>query len=292
MNLRRFDLPLDQTAASRFLPWILAGLVYLAVVALAVAAIADGALRLYGLRAKLVTVTLPAVQETEAGDRDVQAVLDILRATRGVTSARPVPPGELAKLIEPWLGTARAALDLPMPRLIDVTLDPGAKPDLSALQVEIDRAVPGGTIGIEALSRDRAERLAAFFRAWSGAVGVVALLGALGVAVLLTRLTLRMQSQIVELLRSMGAPDTYVARQFERHALLSSLQGGVTGFALGALTVVALIYSSRAMELAGSVQLGLRPLDWLLLACVPVISALLVTALTRMTALWGLARMA
>jgi cell division transport system permease protein len=110
--------------------------------------------------------------------------------------------------------------------------------------------------------------------------------------VLLTRLTLRMQSQIVELLRSMGAPDTYVARQFERHALLSSLQGGVTGFALGALTVVALIYSSRAMELAGSVQLGLRPLDWLLLACVPVISALLVTALIRMTALWGLARMA
>lgn len=292
MNLRRFDLPLDQTAASRFLPWTLAALVYLAVVALAVAAIADGALRLYSLRAKLVTVTLPAVEDVAAGDRNVENVLDVLRATRGVTSAQPVPPGELAKLIEPWLGSARAALDLPMPRLIDVTLDPGAKPDLAALQAEIDQAVVGATIGVEALSRDRAERLAAFFRAWGGGVGIVALLAALGVAVLLTRLTLRMQGPTVELLRSMGAPDTYMVRQFERHALLSSLQGGLLGFALGVVTIVALIFSSREMELAGSVQLSLRPMDWLLLACIPVISALLVTALARITALWGLARMA
>jgi cell division transport system permease protein len=292
MSLRRFDLPLDQTAASRFLPWTLGGLVYLAVVALAVTAIADGALRVYGLRAKLVTVTLPPVEDAGGGERGVEAVLGILRATRGVTSAQPVPPDELVKLIEPWLGTARAALDLPMPRLIDVTLDPGAKPDLSALQAALESAVPGATIGIEALSRDRAERLAAFFRAWSGAVGIVILLVLLGVVVLLTLLTLRMQSQTVELLRGMGAPDTYLVRQFERHALVSSLHGGLLGFVLGALTVVALIYSSRQMELAGSIQLSLRPMDWLLLACVPVISALLVTAMARMTALWGLARMA
>ena len=97
INLRRFDLPLDQTAASRLLPWALAGLVYLAVVALAVAAIANGALRLYGMRAKLVTVTLPAVEDVVAGERGVEVVLEILRATRGVTSASPVPPGELAK---------------------------------------------------------------------------------------------------------------------------------------------------------------------------------------------------
>ena len=72
MSLRRYDLPLDQTAASRLLPWALAGLVYVAVVALAVAAIADGALRLYGMRAKLVTVTLPAVEDVVAGVRGIE----------------------------------------------------------------------------------------------------------------------------------------------------------------------------------------------------------------------------
>jgi hypothetical protein len=63
MKLPRFDLPLDQTALTRFLPWTVAALVYLAVLALAVAAVADGALRLYSLRARLVTVTLPAVPD-------------------------------------------------------------------------------------------------------------------------------------------------------------------------------------------------------------------------------------
>jgi cell division transport system permease protein len=90
----------------------------------------------------------------------------------------------------------------------------------------------------------------------------------------------------------MGAPDSYLARQFERHALLAGLRGGLIGFGLAAATILALLYSSRRMELAGSIELQLRPLDWVLLACVPVVCALLVTAIARMTALRGLAQMA
>jgi hypothetical protein len=45
------------------------------------------------------------------------------------------------------------------------------------------------------------------------------------------------------------------------------------------------------MELAGPVALQLRPLDWLLLACVPLVSVLLVTAIARMTAGRGLAQL-
>ena len=69
MNLRRFDLPLRHGAASRFLPWTIGGLLYLAVVALAVAAIADEALRRYDLRRELVTVTLPSVEDGRAGEQ-------------------------------------------------------------------------------------------------------------------------------------------------------------------------------------------------------------------------------
>ena len=87
---------------------------------------------------------------------------------------------------------------------------------------------------------------------------------------LITLASLRMNSENVELLRFLGAPDRYLARQFERHALLSSLQGGLIGFALALLTVIGLLYSSRRMDLAEAIELGLRPLDWLLLACMPV----------------------
>jgi cell division transport system permease protein len=291
MKLRRFDLPLDQTAVGRFLPWTVAGLVYLAVLALAVAAVADGALRIYNLRAKLVTVTLPAVEDLGQSDAQIRAALDILRQTPGVTSATPLSPEELERMIEPWVGSLKESSDLPLPRLIDVTLDPMAKPDLQALQDKLQRIAAGATIGVEALSRDRAERMASFFRVWSGGAGVLTLLGVLVAVGVITRASLGAQLPVVELLRSMGAPDSYLARQFERYALWCGLQGGLLGFGLAVLTILALLYSSRRMELAGSIQLNLGLLDWLLLASVPVICALLITGIARMTALRGLARM-
>jgi cell division transport system permease protein len=290
MNLRRFDLPFHQSAASRFLPWTIGGLLYLAVVALAVAGVADEALRLYGLRTKLVTVSLPSIEDAGRGEREMAAAIEMLNGTQGVISAVPVPPEELEALVEPWLGTAKANVDLPLPRLIDVTVDPQAKPDLPALQARLGAVIQGATIGVEALSRDRAERLAAFFRAWSRGVGIAALLGMLGFVGLITLASLRMNSENVELLRFLGAPDRYLARQFERHALLSSLQGGLIGFALALLTVIGLLYSSRRMDLAEAIELGLRPLDWVLLACLPAIIALLAMGVARITAHWGLAR--
>ncbi len=291
MNLKRLDLPLYQTAVGRFLPWTIAGLVYLAVLALAMAAVADGALRIYNLRAKLVTVTLPSVEDAGQSAQQIKAALDVLQQTRGVTSATPVPPEELERLIEPWLGNVKEATDLPLPRLIDVTLDPQAKPDLPALQDKLQQIVAGATIGVEALSRDRAERMAAFFRIWASGAGILTLAGVLLAVAVVTQVSLRAQTPIVELLRSMGAPDSYLARQFERYALLCGLRGGLLGFVLAVITILAMLYSSQQMELAGSIQLNLRPLDWLLLACVPVVCTLLITAIARMTAMRGLAHM-
>lgn len=290
-SMRRFDLPLETVAATRFLPWIIAALIYLAVIALAVAAVAERAHALYKLRSTLVTVTLPSIAGGD-DEQKTETALGILRQTHGVTSASPVPEDELARLVEPWLGADQESQDLPLPRLIDVTLDPAAKPDLSALQDRLRDVVPGAGVGAEAVSRGRAEDLAAFFRAWAGAAGVLLLLGSLAVIALITRTSLNMLTDTIELLRLMGAPDGYIARQFERHALLSSVIGGLVGFALAVLTVVLLLYGSRQMELSGAIELSLRPLDWLLLACVPVISALLIAAVARMTATWHLSRAA
>ena len=60
--------------------------------------------------------------------------------------------------------------------------------------------------------------------------------------------------------------------------------------ALALLTVAVLLHVSRRMDLADAIRLDLRPLDWLLLACLPVVMALLATAVARAAALWGLAR--
>lgn len=289
MRLPRFDLPLRQSAASRCLPWALGGLLYLAVVALGVAAIADEALRSNGMPIRMVTVTLPAFDG--GGDsQDLAEALDILRNTRGVTSAVPVPVAEVAILVEPWMGDLEAGMDLPLPRLIDVTLDPRSQVDLAALERRLAQSIEGATIGAEVSSRNRAEQFAAFLRAWALAGGIAALVSMLVLVALITWASLRMSADSVEVLRSMGAPDRYLARQFEGHALLSCVQGGLVGLVLALLTVLALLDSSARMQLADAVEPHLPALDWLLLATVPVLAALPIMAVARLTALWVLTR--
>ena len=153
----------------------------------------------------------------------------------------------------------------------------------------MQQIVAGASIVVEALPNDRAERVAAFFRIWASGAGILTLLGVFLAVGVITQISLRAQAPVVQLLRSMGAPDSYLARQFERYALLCGLRGGLLGFGLAVITILGLLYSGRRMELAGSIQLNLRPLDWLLLACVPLVCALLITAIARMTAMRGLA---
>jgi cell division transport system permease protein len=283
MLRRRLDLPLEQTAPGRFLPWLIGGMIYGTVVMLGVAMTADRAMRAYDQRAQLVTVTLPMTDGD--GAPDIEAIVEALHNTPGVLAATPVPGDELRALMAPWLGEARGGVDLPLPRLIDVTLDPLAAPDLPALENRLRELVSGATIGVEAATVDHAERLAALVRGWAGAAGIAVLLAALLGIGATTRLSLRLNADSVELLRWMGASNRYLADQFERHALSGGLPAGAGGFGFAIMTVGALLYTSRSMEIAAQIEIDLRPFDWLLLACLAATSLVLVVAVVRITTL-------
>jgi cell division transport system permease protein len=278
----RLDLPLAQTAPGRVLPWLTGGLVYAAVVMLALVIMADRALVSLDERAQLATVTLPL-----ADDADVGTALDVLYRDRAVLAAAPLSNDELAALMTPWLGETRAG-DLPWPAMIDVRLDPLAEPDLAALQEALSEAVPGATLAIDPGSPDPASQIAALVRGWSGGLLALVLPAALLAIGAITRLSLRLCRDAVELLRCMGASPSYQAAQLERHALACGLCGGAGGFGLALLTVAALLYSSRRIAIADAIELGLRPLDWALLAGMAATSLLLAVAVVRATAYWRL----
>jgi cell division transport system permease protein len=278
----RLDLPLDQTVAGRILPWLAGVLVYAAVVMLAIAIMADRALLAIRERAQLVTVSLPL-----SGDADVGAALDVLYRDRSVIGAARLSDAELRALIAPWLGESGAG-ELPLPAMIDVRLDPLAKPDLAALQDALSEVVPGATLASDVAVTDRAEQVAALVRGWSSLLLVAALSAALLAIGAITRQGLRLCREAILLLRSLGASPGYQAAQFERHALASALCGGAGGFALALLTVAALLYSSRHIAIADAIALRLRPLDWALLAGLAATSLLLAVAVVRAIAHWQL----
>jgi cell division transport system permease protein len=175
-----------------------------------------------------------------------------------------------------------------LPAMIDVRLDPLVEPDLAALQDALSAVVPGATLAMDMASPDRAEQVAALVRGWSSGLLLIALAAALLAIGAITRLSLRLCHETVDLLRCMGASPGYQATQFERHALAASLFGGGGGFGLALLTVAGLLYSSRHIAIADTIVIGLRPLDWTLLAGMAASGVLLALGVVRATAHWQL----
>ncbi len=280
------DLPLAEHGVSRFLQWIVAAATCLAVLALAVAALADAMVRRTALQPVVLTVALPAGTGTEA----LEATVALLERSEGVAFAEPVTEEELAQLVEPWLGEAGAAGALAMPRLIDVTFNPGFSPDVAALAARLQEAMPGAMLGESGGTELRKAETARSLRLL--ALIAALLFAALGVlaAAAVTRVSLASHAEAVDLLRLMGAVDRYVARQFEDYALRCGLRGGLAGFAAGVLVFVASIELGRRYGFAPFEGLALRPLDWVLLAMVPVVILLLVALVVRLVVGRRLAR--
>ncbi len=297
------DLPLETTAFGRFLLWLTAGLVFLCVLAFAVAAIADAQLTALRQEPRIVTVALPPNPEPAAARREVDDVLAHVRALSGVAYASLIDEAAFGALVDELLvdDTTEDAADratgglfgarMPLPRLIDIAFNPGAAIDLTALDQAISELVPGATLGDSGQIERSRERLAVLFRGVAGSFGLLLLAVIVIVVVWLTRAGLEAHRQTIDLLRQMGAGDRYLARQFEQHALAKALRGALLGFVVAISLVIVVIY---APTLIGSLPLAtheLAPVHWVLLAMVPVVAALLATLVARLTAHHGLARL-
>lgn len=279
------DLPIQDTPVSRFLAWIAGGLVFLAALSLAVALAADAAARRLATEPQRLTVVLPAGAAPAPSAEEAERAVAALKQVGGVAFARLVPPQEV---VEPLLGKGADATGLPLPRLIDVAFNPGRTPDLDDLAGRLEALAPGASI--EELSPGQGEartRATAIARLALGA-GLLAGLSLLVVIGVATRMGLELHAETVGLLRLMGAPDRYVARQFEHHALGSALRGGLLGFGAALLSVLGFEATGAAFPESPLPRLGLAPLDWLILGCVPVTAGLLTALVARATARWGL----
>lgn len=295
MLRRRLDIPLNRDSSVRFLPWIIALMVYLAGLSLAGTLVLQGALQRWDASLSgTLTVQLPPPGD---GTPDaLGAALALLRPVRGVTSAEPLSPEATRRLIEPWLGTALTPEELALPQLIDLRIDPAAPPDLAALRTRLAAAVPGAVLDEHRLWLDRLAGLVLSIEAT--ALAIVLLIGGAAVltVVFTTRAGLAVHHAVVEVLHLIGARDGYIAGQFQRQALDLALRGGIIGLLLTLLTLLAIGRVGAATALFGEhvrllPSLALLPWHWLVLALLPFAAALIAMLTARVTVLRALKRM-
>ena len=295
MLAHRSDLPLDRDALSRFLPWLIAFMVYLACLALAGMLTLGAVAKRWdaGVSGTLTVQIIPSESPTAAPKeaRRIEAALEILRTTPGIAGAEVIGEDRIMALLEPWLGSIGGSGDLPLPRLIDVELKAGAEVDTAALSKRLRQAVPGATVDDHGVWLDKLVRL---LRAVEILASLVLLLigsATVGTVVFTTRTGLAIHQEAIEVLHLIGAQDSYVAKQFATRALILGLRGGIIGLVLAVPTLMGIGALAARMEAGLLPDFTLTPAHWAAMVCLPLAVALIAMLTARLTVMKTLAEM-
>ncbi len=285
-------MPRDKGAAT--LDLVIVVMAFLASLTLGASLIAERAAASWrlGLAGRLTVQILPPEKSRLPLDTQIDAALRVLRGTPGIAHASLISERETLDLIEPWLGSDPLIAELPLPRLIDVAVTPGAQIDTETLRTRLKAAAPDAVLDDH---RRWAGRLKSLTNAiiWSayGILALIALATAATVA-FATRAGLEAHHEIVELLHQMGARSGFIARAFEWHYFIAALAAATIGAACAALAFML----AHGLEFAGIEPvpflppLTLQPVEIGLLATVPLGAGIIALATARISVLSALRR--
>ncbi|MGK9053349.1 ABC transporter permease [Neorhizobium petrolearium] len=196
-----------------------------------------------------------------------------------------------ARLLEPWLGAGLNLDDLPVPRLVIVTIDEQNPPDFAAMRDLLKTEIPQAFLDDHRTWVDRLVSMAHTMVLIGTGVLVLVFTAMILTVIFATRGALSGNRHIVEVLHFVGAESSFVASEFQKHFLKISIKGSAAGGALtAALFAVANIWqanslatpeSDQATALFGSFTIGVT--GYLGILATMIVIALLTTLTARFT---------
>lgn len=282
-------LPRDKGAAP--LDFVIAVMAFLAALALGASLIADRATEgwQHGLAGKLTVQILPPENNDARHVLDIEtdAAVRLLRATPGIAHAAPLSDAQLDALVAPWIGKGGLTADIPLPRLVDASLVPGANVDVASLTARLKRAAPHAILDDHSRWIARLSAIADTVR-YSAYIVLLLIAGATAAAVsFATRAGLAAHQEMVALLHQMGARAGFIAGTVERHYFFSALGAALLGTLLAALLFLGVggleHFGVEAVPFLPPLLLNWTEMAWL--AAVPATTALIAWATARISVL-------
>lgn len=160
----------------------------------------------------------------------------LAQKTPGVSAARPYTKEESEALLQPWLGSGLDLSELPVPRLIVVSLDPGKHLDAAALRKRLNDAMPGVSLDDHRFWLERLAMMAKSVVVCAAVIFALVLTAMTLAVAFATRGAMAGNREIIEILHYVGAADDYISRQFQKHFFQLGLRGGAIG---GAAAIIA-----------------------------------------------------
>ena len=292
MFSRRSDLLHDKDSLNRFLPWLIAFMVFLVILAMAGMLVLNATAARWdkGISGTLTVQIMPG-ENSEKNDDRLRKVLSILARMPEVAHYEALSDEKLLELLEPWLGVVAGARDLPLPGLVDVELKPDADLDVAAFAKRLAARVPGTSVDDHRVWLERLVNLIQTAQGLAALVVVFIILATIGTVVFTTRTGLVIHRDAIEILHLIGAQDSYVARQFAGRALALGLKGGLIGLLLALPTLFGIGALARQMDSSILPDFSLTPVHWVVLIVLPLAVAVIAMLTARLTVMKTLSRM-
>ncbi len=160
-------------------------------------------------------------------EQDAARAAQLARATPGIAEVRLYGKRESEKLLEPWLGAGLDIGELPVPRLIELRLD--GRPDFALLRRQLAEQVPGASLDDHRLWVQRLGAMASAMVVVGLVIMLLVLVATALAIAFATRGAMAGNRQIIEVLDLVGASDSFIAREFQKHFLRLGLRGGAVG---------------------------------------------------------------
>lgn len=224
-------------------------------------------------------------------DKALIKARDIALTFVGTKSGQIVDEAATARLLEPWLGSGLDIKELPVPRLVIITIDESRPPDFAAMRDLLKESIPQAFLDDHRTWVDRLVAMARTTVMIGTGILLLVFTAMVLTVVFATRGVLSGNRHIIEVLHFVGAESSFVATEFQKHFLKISLKGSAIGSALAALffaaagflqsRTIATPETDQATALFGTFSVG--ALGYLGIFATMIVIALLTTVTARLT---------
>ncbi len=308
------DIPLDQESGRRHIPVLMGLLVFLLIIVFTAAITIGSALHKWqNPGGQKVTIeilegnTVAALTQTGASTTpisaeqaaltpnntpiDIEKIKNTLRTIPGVSSFEVLDHEKLMLLLQPWVGDTGNLTDLKMPLLIDVELDTRVPFQVSEAHRILSQVAPGVRIESHAKWQQTLVTLAQSLRALSYIIIGFIALTIFVIVSLMTRASLNVHSDIINVLRLMGARNRYIASYFQNSSFWLCLKGGAIGLLAAIPTVIFMGWLSRHLGMPKFFTAEPATGAWVFILLLPIMIACVGMLVSRLAVIGTLMRL-
>lgn len=161
--------------------------------------------------------------------REIDKAVALTQEFPGIGAVRALSDAETKALLQPWLGEGLDLEGLPVPRLIQIIVDDPGRLDLIQLRTAIGDNISGASLDDHSVWTARLSAMAGAVVLSGIAVMALVLASMILSVVFATQAAMAGNRDVVSVLHFVGAEDTFIAREFQRHFLVLGLIGGISG---------------------------------------------------------------